>query len=180
MKLSTKGRYAVTAMLDLVLHMDDGPVSLSDIAERQHVSLSYLEQLFAKLRRRGLVASTRGPGGGYSLKRSADQVAIVDVILAVDENIDNTNCGGAANCQLEEKCLTHDLWQDLSNQIQNFLAGISLAELASRRSVKKIAARQEGLNTEELAAEGAEQNVFPVTEMPTDYADQSRRSVGVK
>lgn len=159
MKLSTKGRYAVTAMLDLVIHMDEGPVSLSDIAERQHVSLSYLEQLFAKLRRRGLVTSTRGPGGGYSLKDTPDKVAVVDVILAVDENIDNTNCAGAANCQHDEQCLTHDLWQDLSNQIQEFLGGISLAELASRGSVKRIAARQEGKEQE--------QEIFPVTEMPT-------------
>lgn len=163
MKLSTKGRYAVTAMLDLVIHMDEGPVSLSDIAERQHVSLSYLEQLFAKLRRRGLVASTRGPGGGYSLKNPPEEVAVVDVILAVDENIDNTNCSGAANCQHDEQCLTHDLWQDLSNQIQEFLGGISLAELASRGSVKRIAARQDG----------KEQDIYPVTEMPTVVTRQA-------
>ncbi len=165
MKLSTKGRYAVTAMLDLVIHMDEGPVSLSDIAERQHVSLSYLEQLFAKLRRRGLVASTRGPGGGYSLNRPAAEVAVVDIILAVDENIDNTNCGGAANCQHDEKCLTHDLWQDLSNQIQAFLGGISLEELAGRRSVKQVVARQEGKESKDN-----EPNVFPVTEMPAEFA----------
>ncbi len=165
MKLSTKGRYAVTAMLDLVIHMDDGPVSLSDIAERQHVSLSYLEQLFAKLRRRGLVASTRGPGGGYSLNDKPENVAVVDIILAVDENIDNTNCSGAANCQHDEQCLTHDLWEDLSNQIKEFLAGISLAELASRGSIKRIAARQDGV----------EQDIFPVTEMP----DVMSKRVGV-
>lgn len=142
MKLSTKGRYAVTALLDVAMHVRSGPVSLSEIAERQHVSLSYLEQLFGKMRRRGLVESIRGPGGGYVLAHDAEDISIVDVILAVDESIDNTQCGGAANCQHDEKCLTHDLWRDLNEQIQGFLGGISLHDLAEKRSTRQVAARQ--------------------------------------
>jgi len=117
MRLTTKGRYAVTAMLDLALHHSGGPVTLSDIAQRQGISLSYLEQLFALLRRRGLVSSTRGPGGGYRLGRKSDEIAVADVIAAVDESVDATRCGGKENCQGAERCLTHDLWQDLSRQI---------------------------------------------------------------
>ena len=114
MRLTTKGRYAVTAMLDLALHDERGPVTLADIAERQGISLSYLEQLFAQLRRRGLVKSTRGPGGGYRLGQENKHIAVADVITAVDESVDATRCGGRENCQGEERCLTHDLWQDLS------------------------------------------------------------------
>ena len=142
MRLTTKGRYAVTAMLDLALHHESGPVALADIAKRQGISLSYLEQLFAKLRKRDLVRSTRGPGGGYRLGRSAEEIAVVDVIGAVDESVDATRCGGRENCQGQERCLTHDLWQDLSAQIYDFLKGIDLAHLVERRSVQEVAARQ--------------------------------------
>ena len=143
MKLSTKGRYAVTAMLDIAIHSNDGPVSLSDISARQGISLSYLEQLFGRMRRRGLVASTRGPGGGYSLAHSADQIAIADIIVAVDENVDATRCGGNADCQNQQRCLTHELWEDLSSQIHAFLSRISLADAINRERVAEVAARQD-------------------------------------
>ena len=143
MRLTTKGRYAVTAMLDLAIHHGEGPVTLADIAKRQEISLSYLEQLFSLLRKRGLVSSTRGPGGGYRLGREAREIAVVDVIGAVDESVDATRCGGRENCQGAERCLTHDLWQDLSAQIYDFLKGIDLAHLVERRRVQEVAARQE-------------------------------------
>jgi Rrf2 family iron-sulfur cluster assembly transcriptional regulator len=143
MKLTTKGRYAVTAMLDLAIHDGDGPVALADIAKRQGISLSYLEQLFARLRKRGLVRSVRGPGGGYQLGRQAGRIAVSDVIWAVDEMVDATRCAGRENCQGEERCLTHDLWHDLSHQIRDFLSGIDLAELVERRRVREVAARQD-------------------------------------
>lgn len=145
MKLTTRGRYAVTAMLDLALHQRQGPVSLAEIAHRQGISLSYLEQIFARLRRRDLVCSTRGPGGGYHLGREACDISIADVIGAVDEAVDATRCGGMQNCQGEERCLTHDLWQDLSHQIRDFLSGIDLAQLVERRSVREVAARQDAI-----------------------------------
>lgn len=136
MKLTSKGRYAVTAMLDLALHAEDGPVTLAGISERQGISLSYLEQLFTRLRKKGLVASTRGPGGGYSLSRPADQIAIADVVSAVDESVDATRCGGMANCQDGKRCLTHDLWMELSQQIHLFLSDITLGQLVSRGRAK--------------------------------------------
>ncbi|NQD38136.1 Fe-S cluster assembly transcriptional regulator IscR [Permianibacter sp. IMCC34836] len=142
MKLSTKGRYAVTAMLDLALHHDEGPVALAEVSARQGISLSYLEQLFAQLRREGLVTSVRGPGGGYRLGRSADAINVAEVITAVNENIDATRCGGTGTCDEGEECLTHRLWLDLSNQIYNFLSGISLAQVVARREVQHIAERQ--------------------------------------
>ena len=143
MRLTTKGRYAVTAMLDLAIHDRSGPVTLADIAQRQGISLSYLEQLFAQLRRRGLVNSTRGPGGGYQLGRDPEAIAIADVIRAVDESVDATRCGGKENCQGQERCLTHDLWEDLSQQIYEFLDRIHLAQLVAKRSVREVACRQE-------------------------------------
>jgi len=144
MKLTTKGRYAVTAMLDLALHDTGGPVALTDIAGRQGISLSYLEQLFAKLRRQGLVSSVRGPGGGYRLGAAADAISIAAVVSAVDEKVDATRCGGKKNCQGNERCLTHDLWQDLSGKIYQFLSGITLAHLVEQRGVREVAARQQG------------------------------------
>lgn len=146
MKLSTKGRYAVTAMMDLALHENAGPVTLADISQCQGISLSYLEQLFARLRRHNLVKGVRGPGGGYRLAMSAEQITIADIILAVDENVDATRCHGKENCQGGERCLTHDLWRDLSGQIYEFLNGISLAELAERPGVREVAARQDALH----------------------------------
>ena len=145
MRLTTKGRYAVTAMLDLAMHHDAGPVSLADIAARQGISLSYLEQLFAQLRKRGLVSSTRGPGGGYQLCVAPDEVAIADVIRAVDENVDATRCGGMENCHNDARCLTHDLWVDLSARIDAFLRDISLAQLVEKNRVQEVAERQDQL-----------------------------------
>lgn len=138
MRLTTRGRYAVTAMLDLALHYQSGPVSLSEIAERQGISQSYLEQLFSRLRKRGLVDATRGPGGGYRLLKSSDDISVADVIDAVDETVDATRCGGQQNCQGEKRCLTHDLWADLSTQIRDFLDNISLNELVGQRGVQII------------------------------------------
>ncbi len=143
MKLSTKGRYAVTAMFDIALHHQAGPVSLSDIADRQGISLSYLEQLFTRLRKQGLVKSTRGPGGGYSLAVNSEQIAISDVIDAVDENVDATRCGGKADCQNHQRCLTHDLWENLSGEIRSYLSNISLAQAVSDLSVREVANRQD-------------------------------------
>jgi Rrf2 family iron-sulfur cluster assembly transcriptional regulator len=143
MRLTTKGRYAVTAMLDLALHQGKGPITLADIAQRQGISLSYLEQLFSKLRKRGLVSSVRGPGGGYSLGKGPAEIFVAEVILAVDENVDTTRCGGAHNCQDNERCLTHDLWHDLSDRIYEYLNQISLDDLMTRRGVKEVADRQE-------------------------------------
>ena len=143
MRLTTKGRYAVTAMLDLALHQGVGPITLADIASRQGISLSYLEQLFSRLRRRELVASVRGPGGGYTLGRSADGIFVAEVITAVDENVDTTRCGGASNCQDNQRCLTHDLWHDLSARIHDYLNQISLQDLMNRQGVQEVAERQE-------------------------------------
>lgn len=135
MKLTTKGRYAVTAMLDVALKPDSVPVTLADISERQGISLSYLEQLFSKLRKAGLVRSVRGPGGGYLLGRSADEINIAEVILAVNEVIDATRCKGKANCDEGDACLTHNLWQQLSDQIETFLSEISLAKVIKLNEV---------------------------------------------
>ena len=143
MRLTTKGRYAVTAMLDLALHAQHGPVSLAEISHRQGISLSYLEQLFAKLRRRDLVCSVRGPGGGYQLSGDARQIRIAQVIDAVNESIDATACQGRGDCQAGATCLTHHLWCDLSQQIHDFLSGISLADLVARHDVQAIAHRQD-------------------------------------
>ncbi|MDM7859686.1 Fe-S cluster assembly transcriptional regulator IscR [Alteromonas sp. ASW11-36] len=143
MKLTSKGRYAVTAMLDVALHSAKGPVPLADISERQEISLSYLEQLFARLRKGQLVDSVRGPGGGYLLGRDANEIAIGEVIRAVDETVDATRCQGQSDCQGGEQCLTHSLWHDLSERISLFLDGISLGELMAKREVKRIADRQD-------------------------------------
>ncbi len=143
MRLTTKGRYAVTAMLDLAYHSGRKPVTLNDIARRQDISLSYLEQLFAKLRRAGMVTGVRGPGGGYRLSRPASQINIADIITAVDESVDSTRCGGKGNCQNNQPCLTHELWMGLSRQIYDYLAGISLADLLARHEVQAVAERQD-------------------------------------
>ncbi|MGJ8686140.1 MAG: Fe-S cluster assembly transcriptional regulator IscR [Spongiibacteraceae bacterium] len=142
MRLTTKGRYAVTAMLDLALYGERGPISLADISSRQNISLSYLEQLFAKLRRNGLVSSVRGPGGGYSLSRGGDSIFVADIIDAVDERVDATGCAGNSDCQDGQTCLTHHLWTDLSDQIHQFLSDISLSSLMQRRDVRAVSERQ--------------------------------------
>ena len=143
MRLTTKGRYAVTAMLDLAIHGQNKPVSLNDISNRQGISLSYLEQLFAKLRRSDLVSSVRGPGGGYRLGKWSAQIAVADVISAVDESVDATKCMGQGNCQGGNQCLTHTLWSDLSKRIEEFLQSISLSELVEQRDVKSVSKRQD-------------------------------------
>lgn len=143
MKLTTKGRYAVTAMLDLALHGDHGPVSLADISARQEISLSYLEQLFSRLRRHQLVVSIRGPGGGYRLSRDASLVFVAEVVDAVNESLDTTRCANKGDCQKGEKCLTHHLWSDLSDQIHHFLSEISLADLMKKREIQRVADRQD-------------------------------------
>ena len=143
MRLTTKGRYAVTAMLDLAFHSQIKPVTLTDIAARQTISLSYLEQLFARLRRAGMVKGVRGPGGGYKLCKNTSDINVADIIAAVDETIDSTKCGGEENCQKEQACLTHDLWMGLSEQIRNYLKGITLAELLEKNHVQDIAQRQD-------------------------------------
>jgi len=143
MKLTSKGRYAVTAMLDVAIHAVSGPVSLADISGRQGISLSYLEQLFSRLRKHGLVNSIRGPGGGYRLGRCSAQIAVADVISAVDESINATKCSGKGNCQDGEQCLTHTLWEDLSTRIEEFLQNITLSELVEQRNVKEVSKRQD-------------------------------------
>lgn len=147
MKLTTKGRYAVTAMLDLALRYDKGAVTLADIAKRQGISLSYLEQLFAKLRRSGLVDSVRGPGGGYTLAMEPNKISVAEIIVAINENIDATRCGGEKNCHGDETCLTHQLWEDLSTRIHEFLSGITLGDLVTKPHVQEVASRQEGRMT---------------------------------
>ena len=142
MRLTTKGRYAVTAVLDLSFHQQSGPVSLADISKRQHISLSYLEQLFARLRRNGIVTSTRGPGGGYSLSRQTEEISIAEIIVAVDESYEAGNYGETESCAVQNQCLTHDLWQELSQEIHRFLSNISLAEIRANRSVLEVAERQ--------------------------------------
>lgn len=142
MRLTSKGRYAVTAMLDVALHSQDNPVPLADISERQGISLSYLEQLFAKLRKSGLVASVRGPGGGYRLGAQAHEISIGHVIAAVDESVDATKCNGKADCQGGARCLTHTLWHNLSIRISDFLNNITLGELMTDNEVLEISGRQ--------------------------------------
>jgi Rrf2 family iron-sulfur cluster assembly transcriptional regulator len=144
MKLTTRGRYAVTAMLDLALNnCDSVPVSLADISARQYISLSYLEQLFAKLRRNNLVVSARGPGGGYNLSRGSNAIFVAEVIDAVNENVDATGCQGGVPCQGGKICLTHYLWAELSQQIHIFLSNVSLADLMVRPDVQNVAQLQQ-------------------------------------
>ena len=146
MRLSTKGRYAVTAMLDLALQAGKGPVTLADISVNQGISLSYLEQLFAALRSKQLVRGVRGPGGGYYLGRSAGEITIADIICAVDEWVEFTRCGGRENCRDGQRCLTHQLWDQLSDDIFNFLSEISLEQLVERGRTDKPKARPDFLS----------------------------------
>lgn len=136
MRLTTKGRFAVTAMMDLAMQNRAGPVTLAQISERQKISLSYLEQLFAKLRRRGLVDSFRGPGGGYCLAKDMGQVSVSEIILAVDEPLDSTQCAGKENCQDDRKCSTHDLWAKLNEHILDYLGSVSLRQLVDAQKAK--------------------------------------------
>jgi len=143
MRLTSKGRYAVTAMLDVALHSQSSPVPLADISERQGISLSYLEQLFSKLRKASLVDSVRGPGGGYRLGQDAFNISIGTIIAAVDESVDATKCSGKGDCQGGTRCLTHTLWRDLSTRISDFLNNITLGQLMNDNEVLEISDRQE-------------------------------------
>lgn len=136
MRLTTKGRFAVTAMLDLALRHQHGPVTLAGIGQRQGISLSYLEQLFGKLRRHALVDSVRGPGGGYRLARPGDKVSVADIILAVDEPLDATRCGGMENCKEDRRCMTHDLWAALNDKLYEFLDSVTLQDLVNEQLAK--------------------------------------------
>jgi Rrf2 family iron-sulfur cluster assembly transcriptional regulator len=136
MRLTTKGRFAVTAMIDLALRSDEGPVTLAGISDRQKISLSYLEQLFGKLRRHALVDSVRGPGGGYCLARPAREISVADVVRAVDEPLDATQCGGKENCKDEERCMTHELWTTLSSKMYDYLASVALSDLVEQQLKK--------------------------------------------
>jgi len=137
MRLTTKGRFAVTAMLDLAMNGSRGPVTLAAISNRQSISLSYLEQLFGKLRRHALVDSVRGPGGGYTLARDTDSVSVADIILAVDEPLDATQCGGKENCLDDQRCMTHDLWKTLNDKIYEYLESVKLSELVAKQLAQK-------------------------------------------
>jgi Rrf2 family iron-sulfur cluster assembly transcriptional regulator len=146
MRLTTKGRFAVTAMIDLALNGGERPVTLSAISERQNISLSYLEQLFAKLRRHQIVESVRGPGGGYCLGRAAAEISIADVILAVDEPLDATQCGGRENCKSDHRCMTHDLWATLNRKMLDYLASVSLSDLVEKQRLKVAAQKDKPVN----------------------------------
>jgi Rrf2 family iron-sulfur cluster assembly transcriptional regulator len=145
MRLSTKGRYAVTAMMDIALHEKQGPVTLAEISQCQGISLSYLEQLFSKLRKHGLVTGVRGPGGGYRLAKAADKISIADIIQSVDEKLDMTKCGGKGDCSNGEKCLTHQLWFDLSCRLYEFLSGIKLDQYVNRPEINELVKKQDML-----------------------------------
>ncbi|MDH5764493.1 MAG: Fe-S cluster assembly transcription factor [Gammaproteobacteria bacterium] len=146
MRLSTKGRYGVTAMMDLAIHDNAGPVTLADISQCQGISLSYLEQLFAKLRKHKLVEGVRGPGGGYRLSRPADQINVAEIISAVDEKVDVTRCNNQGDCQNGERCLTHDLWSELSERLYTFLSGITLAQFVNRPGIHELAIQRDRIN----------------------------------
>ncbi len=137
MRLTTKGRFAVTAMVDLGLRHGTGPVTLADISARQNISLSYLEQLFGKLRRKQIVASVRGPGGGYLLGRPMSAVSVAEIILAVDEPLDATQCGGKENCHDDQKCITHDLWASLNQRIFEYLGSMTLQQMVDNQRAKE-------------------------------------------
>ncbi|MGE0874649.1 MAG: Fe-S cluster assembly transcriptional regulator IscR [Burkholderiales bacterium] len=139
MRLTTKGRFAVTAMVDVAMRQSRGPVTLAGISERQRISLSYLEQLFGKLRRRKLVNSVRGPGGGYNLAMAAQDISVAEIIVAVDEPLDATSCGGKENCHDDKRCMTHDLWTRLNEKIYEYLASVTLADLVAHQSGKQVA-----------------------------------------
>ena len=153
MRLTTKGRFAVTAMIDLGMRHGEGPVTLAGISERQRISLSYLEQLFGKLRRHALVDSVRGPGGGYCLAKNMDEISVADIIRAVDEPIDATQCGGLGNCRDEQQCMTHDLWTNLNTRIYDYLSSVKLMELVRSQDGKHVAVMKDKRDGKEVKAE---------------------------
>jgi Rrf2 family iron-sulfur cluster assembly transcriptional regulator len=148
MRLTTKGRFAVTAMIDLGLRQHRGPVTLAGISQRQRISLSYLEQLFAKLRRHQLVESTRGPGGGYRLAKAMESVSVADIIFAVDEPLDATQCAGKENCDNDQRCMTHELWASLNRQMIDFLDSVSLRDLVEQQKERATQSPQVAVNVE--------------------------------
>jgi Rrf2 family transcriptional regulator, iron-sulfur cluster assembly transcription factor len=154
MRLTTKGRFAVTAMVDLALRQNRGPVTLAAISERQHISLSYLEQLFGKLRRAALVSSVRGPGGGYNLAQPPGSISVADIVSAVDEPIDATQCGGKENCHDDKRCMTHDLWATLNEKMQEYLSSVTLADLVAHQAGKPVSVIKDfrGSEKEKVAA----------------------------
>ena len=154
MRLTTKGRFAVTAMVDLALRQNRGPVTLAAISERQHISLSYLEQLFGKLRRASLVSSVRGPGGGYNLAQLPASISVADIVSAVDEAIDATQCGGKENCHDDKRCMTHDLWATLNEKMQEYLSSVTLADLVAHQAGKPVSVIKDfrGSEKEKVAA----------------------------
>src|SRR5205085_7888672 len=153
MRLTTKGRFAVTAMIDVAMHGTRAPVTLAAVSERQKISLSYLEQLFGKLRRHGLVDSVRGPGGGYNLARPAPEVSVADIITAVDEPIDATQCGGKENCHDDRRCMTHELWASLNSHIFDFLQSVTLAELVRQQQKGDVVVFQDNRASQTAAGE---------------------------
>jgi Rrf2 family iron-sulfur cluster assembly transcriptional regulator len=155
MRLTTKGRFAVTAMLDLAINEVDKPVTLAGISERQHISLSYLEQLFSRLRRNGLVKSVRGPGGGYHIAKQHNEISVSEIISAVDELIDATQCGGHENCRDERRCMTHELWSSLNVKILEYLSGVTIADLvAMQKNDNKVILMSRKESTEKTAIAG--------------------------
>ena len=152
MRLTTKGRFAVTAMMDLAMRQSRGPVTLAAISERQHISLSYLEQLFGKLRRHRLVNSVRGPGGGYTLAESIGGISVAAIITAVDEPLDATQCGGKENCQDEKRCMTHDLWATLNEKMYDYLSSVTLRDLIEHQQGKQVAVIKDWRAAEKVAA----------------------------
>jgi Rrf2 family iron-sulfur cluster assembly transcriptional regulator len=156
MRLTTKGRFAVTAMVDLAMRQTRGPVTLAAISERQHISLSYLEQLFGKLRRHRLVSSTRGPGGGYNLARPAQEVSVADIVTAVDEPIDATQCGGKENCHDDKRCMTHDLWATLNEKMHEYLSSVSLGDLVAHQHGKPVAVLKDFRSAEKAVEKPSE------------------------
>jgi Rrf2 family iron-sulfur cluster assembly transcriptional regulator len=151
MRLTTKGRFAVTAMVDLSMRQTRGPVTLAAISERQHISLSYLEQLFGKLRRAKLVNSVRGPGGGYCLAKPTGNITVAEIIVAVDEPIDATQCGGKENCNDDRRCVTHDLWATLNEKMNDYLSSVSLADVVAHQQGKPVAVIRDFRQAEKAA-----------------------------
>jgi len=152
MRLTTKGRFAVTAMVDLGMRQTRGPVTLAAISERQHISLSYLEQLFGKLRRRKLVSSVRGPGGGYRLAQPIQSITVAEIVIAVDEPLDATQCGGKENCADDKRCMTHELWANLNKKMHEYLSSVSLADLVAQQAAKPVAVLHDKRPVEKVAA----------------------------
>jgi Rrf2 family iron-sulfur cluster assembly transcriptional regulator len=168
MRLTTKGRFAVTAMIDLALRQHNGPVTLAGISQRQRISLSYLEQLFGKLRRHQLVESTRGPGGGYTLGRPAKDVTVADIIFAVDEPLDATQCGGKENCHDDQRCMTHDLWANLNAKMVEYLDSVNLADLVEQQKQRAAEAGRSGAPSVLLDNRGRQQR--PTTDQKNEPA----------